>query len=248
MFTLKLLGSAALKGPEGPLGGRASQRRRLAALALLVMKPSGVSRDILTSTLWPHDECERARHLLADTVTVLNRAFGEEVIVAIGDDLHLQPGRVACDARQFEDALERSALEEAVKLYEGPFLDGFFVEGSDEFDGWASSERDRLHALFERALELRAEECARQGDDRAALECWRRLAAENPYDSRVACQVAQALARAGDPASALQQAQGHLALLTDLLGISPPEEMLAVLDELRTTLQRTYIKTGSGAP
>src|SRR3989449_3685365 len=35
-------------------------------------------------------------------------------------------------------------LAGAVALYGGPFLDGFYLRGSDEFERWAETERGRL--------------------------------------------------------------------------------------------------------
>ena len=63
MFSLRLLGGAMIEGPEGPLGGRASQRRRLALLSLLARgRDRPVSRDKLLGLLWPETDSDRARH------------------------------------------------------------------------------------------------------------------------------------------------------------------------------------------
>ncbi|MGH7446963.1 MAG: tetratricopeptide repeat protein, partial [Longimicrobiales bacterium] len=164
---------------------------------------------------------------------VINRALGGEVVTAVGDELRLQFDRLACDARAFEDAVERGAFDEAVRLYTGPFLDGFFVEGSEDFERWASAERERLQDLYGGALERLAVERAGRGDLRGAVECWRRLAADDPFNSRVACELADALNRAGDRAGALQQLQGHISTLEQELGIAPPEEVASLVRTLR---------------
>jgi TolB-like protein/DNA-binding SARP family transcriptional activator/Tfp pilus assembly protein PilF len=235
VFTLKLLGGASLEGPDGPLTGRVSQRRRLAALALLAMcRRQGLGREKLAAALWPESEADRARHLLSDTVYVINRALGGEVVTAVADELRLRFDRVACDARTFEEAVERGALDEAIRLYTGPFLDGFFVDGSEEFERWASAERERLRELFGHALERLAVERAERGDLRGAFECWRRLAADDPFNSRVACRLADALNQGGDRAGALQQLQSHIASLEQELGIAPPEEVTSLVRTLRT--------------
>lgn len=128
MFTLKLLGGANLDGPDGPLTGRVAQRRRLAVLALLAMNRwQGLAREKLAAMLWPESDGDRARHLLSDTVYVINRALGGEPITAVGDELRLRVDRPSCDAREFEDAVERGALDHAVRLYAGPFMDGFWT-------------------------------------------------------------------------------------------------------------------------
>jgi TolB-like protein/DNA-binding SARP family transcriptional activator len=235
VFTLKLLGGASLEGPDGPLTGRVSQRRRLALLALLAAsRRPGLSREKLAATLWPDSDGDRARHLLSDTVYVINRALGGEVVSAAGDELRLRRDRLACDARAFEDALELGSVEEAVRSFTGPFMDGFFLEGSEEFERWVTVERERLQSAFGRALERLATERASRGDAGGAVDGWRRLAVEDPFNSRVACRLAEALTAAGDRAGALQHLQDHSATLERELGIGSPEEVVALERSLRT--------------
>ncbi|MGH9025957.1 MAG: hypothetical protein ACRDWD_07560, partial [Acidimicrobiia bacterium] len=68
MFTLRLFGGASIEGSDGPLSGRAIQRRRLALLALLATARSrGLTRDKLVGYLWPERTADAARHLLSDS-------------------------------------------------------------------------------------------------------------------------------------------------------------------------------------
>jgi TolB-like protein/DNA-binding SARP family transcriptional activator/Tfp pilus assembly protein PilF len=233
VFILKLLGGAALEGPEGPVAGRPAQKRRLALLALLTMSRTGrVGREKLATYLWPDSDAERSRHLLSDAVYVLNRALGGDAITGIGDDLLLTPDRLACDARRFESALERGDVEEAARLYAGPFLDGFFLDGSEAFERWAAAERDRLAARFASALERLAAARDAAGDAQGAAEAWRRLAAEDPFNSRVAAGFARALDRGGDRAAALQHLHAHVGLLRNELGLGATPELLASIETL----------------
>jgi TolB-like protein/DNA-binding SARP family transcriptional activator len=235
VFTLKLLGGANLDGPDGPLTGRVAQRRRLALLALLAMnRRQGLAREKLAAMLWPDSDGDRARHLLSDSVYVINRALGGEPITAVGDELRLRGDRLSCDARGFEDAVERGHLADAVRLYAGPFMDGFFVEGTEEFERWMSAERERLQELHARALEHLAIERNDRGDLRGAIECWRRLTTGDPFNSRLACGFAAALDRGGDRAGALQHLQDHTSTLQKELGIAPPVEVATLVRALRT--------------
>ena len=234
MFILKLLGGASVDGPDGPFTGRVSQRRRLAALALLAMnRRQGLGREKLAAILWPESDGDRARHLLSDTVYVINRALGGDIVTGVGDELRLNLERLGCDARAFEDAVERGALDDAVRLYAGPLLDGFAVEGSEEFERWMLSERERLQDLYGRAVERLALERRERGDIRGAVECWRRLAADDPFNSRVACALAHALDHAGDRAGALHHLQAHVSTLAKELGIPPPEDVATLVRTLR---------------
>ena len=57
MFTLRLLGSASLDGPDGPVAGRAALRQRVALLAILAVEhPRPLSRDKLVAYLWPESD------------------------------------------------------------------------------------------------------------------------------------------------------------------------------------------------
>ncbi|HYO45307.1 MAG TPA: BTAD domain-containing putative transcriptional regulator, partial [Gemmatimonadota bacterium] len=213
-YILKLLGGLTLASPDGPLEGRVVQRRRLALLALLAAaRGRPVSRDKLIATLWPESPTERARHSLSDALHVFHKVLGERAIVTAGDELWLDPEVVTSDAAAFEAAVEGGALERAVELYGGPFLDGFFVSGAVEFDDWAAGERERLARVYAGALERLAAEAAGRGDPGTAAGWWLQRSAQDPYDARVAVRFMEALAAAGDRAGAIQHAVAHAALL-----------------------------------
>ena len=159
LWNLKLLGGISVTGSPGPLSGAAVQDRRLALLAVLAMQPGGAARrDRVVALLWPESSVQRARHSLSDALYVLNKSFGSRAILASGDELRLDKAVVDCDVDLFELALSGGAWEEAADLYRGPFLDGFHVSGSVEFEEWAGIERERLERAHAQALERLAEE------------------------------------------------------------------------------------------
>src|SRR5262244_667149 len=117
MFTLRLLGSASLDGPDGPVSGRAALRQRIALLALLAVEhPRPLSRDRLVASLWPESGTDDARHLLRDSLYLLRSALGDDTVLSTGDDLRLNPARLTCDVWGFEAALERDDPEGAVGI------------------------------------------------------------------------------------------------------------------------------------
>ena len=91
---------------QGALVGPASQRHRVALLALLALShPRPISRDRLIAFLWPERDSEHARNLLKQGVHALRKAFGEAAIASAGDELYLGAEVVACDVVAFEAAL-----------------------------------------------------------------------------------------------------------------------------------------------
>lgn len=233
MIRLRLFGGASLAGPDGPIAGRGAQRRRLALLALLAVARRPIARDKLIAWLWPDDDTATARKLLSDALYVLRRDVDDQAIETAGDQVRLDPTRVACDVVEFEEALERGDAAAAVALYDGPFLDGFFLDGLDEFERWATGERERLERRYRDALEQLATAAALSGDARAASAWWRKLAAQDPYDGRVALALMNALVASGDRAGALQHARVHEALLREELGAAPDAELVHLAARLR---------------
>jgi TolB-like protein/DNA-binding SARP family transcriptional activator len=234
MFQLKLLGVPALEQDGALFTGRASQRHRIALLALLALAPGRrLSRDKLIAYLWPESDPDRARNLLKVSTYVLRSAIGEDALLSNGDELRLNTGLIGVDVEEFEGALDRSDPERAVALYRGPLLDGFFLSEAAEFERWVDYERERLAGTYRNALEALADAARGAGDLRRAAEWWKLRAAQEPYDSRVALRLMQALEASGNRAGALQHAAIHQSLLKEEFGLESAPEVAALAERLR---------------
>ncbi|MGE0553609.1 MAG: BTAD domain-containing putative transcriptional regulator [Gemmatimonadales bacterium] len=248
MTIIRLLGAPSLEGPAGPLEGPAVHRRRLALLALLVRAPRRtLARDRLSALLWPEADSERARHNLADAVYAIRRALGAAVLRTRGDDLTLAES-VTADVDELEAAERADDWARVVRSYPGPFMDGFHVSAAAELDRWLEGERTRLAGLQRRALASLAEQAER--DDRwpDAAAWWRRLSFEEPYDSRIATRLVQALCRAGDRAGALAHAERHAALLSDELGLEADPEIRLAAEPARVQPPESAAVPDAAAP
>jgi DNA-binding SARP family transcriptional activator/TolB-like protein len=232
MFSVEFFGGASIEGANGAVAGPATQRHRIALLALL-STARAASRDKLGAYLWPERDSENARKLLNQAVHAVRRALGPGAILSAGDELRLGSSVVRCDVVAFEAALAAGELEQAVGLYSGPFLDGFHLGSAPEFEHWAERERQRLAGAYARALERLAEAAEARDDAASAVEWWKARAAHDPYDSRVAFELMRAQVAAGNPAGALQQAAIHSRLLDEELGTEPGPEVLNLAERLR---------------
>lgn len=240
MQRLKLFGGVCIERNETPLAGRAVQRRRLALLALLAAARAkggatgvGVSRDKLIATLWPTADAENGRRYLSDSVYRVNQALESEVISAAGDELHLNTAHLPTDLVEFHECRARGDHAGAIALYAGPFLDGFFLSDAPELEHWVEAERARCAAEFAQSLETLGAEAAKRGAASEAAAWMRRLAAHDPYNSRVALLLMRALRDAGDPAAAIQHARIHETLLREELELAPDPAVTALASELR---------------
>jgi DNA-binding SARP family transcriptional activator/uncharacterized protein HemY len=249
MQRLLLFGGLSLEGPQGPITGRAAQRRRLALLALLAAEhPRPLSRDKVIALLWPESDTAHARHLLRQALYLLRGVLGEEALLSPGEELRLEPQRLRCDLWEFRDALGQDDPEAAVAACAGPFLDGVFLTDAQEFERWVETERTRLARGHAEALEALAGRCVAAGDLQAATGWWWRLAEHDPYNSRVALRLMQALEAAGDRAGALRHAEAHASLLRSELGAEPDPDVLALATRLREQPGPRAEEAGSGAP
>ena len=236
-FYLRLFGSPCIEADGGGgavLSGRVAQRHRLGLLALIAMAPGQrLSRDKLIAYLWPESDAERGRNLLKVSSYVLRTTLGEGALLSEGDELRLNADLVGTDAAEFEAALERSDYARAVALYKSPFLDGFFLSEAPEFEQWANRERERLAIGYAKALEALAEEAQAERDYSRAADWWKRRAVQDPYDSRVALRLMQALEASGNPAGAVQHATVHQRLLQQEFGLATAPEITALAERLR---------------
>ena len=204
MFRLATFGGLSLIDDRTP--DIAIPRRRLAVLALLAQAGDrGLTRDKLVAYLWPDSSADAARHSLEQLLYSVRRQYGAFVFAGT-DPLRLNSAVIASDIAEFESALARGADAEAVALYSGPFLDGFYLKNADEFERWVEEERSRLGKACAGALERLAERAARCGDWPGAVSSWRALVALDRLSARNASGLIRALAAAGDRPEALRTA------------------------------------------
>src|SRR5438046_1810691 len=156
MIRLKTFGTPALQRDDGPLGPGASQRRRLALLAILAAAgEEGVSRDKIVAYLWPDAGDDQARHALAQMLYLLRREEpGAEIVVGTSE-LSLNPDAIQSDVAEFKAALAAGDVDRVAAVYTAPFLDGFYLTNAADFERWTEMERrhfaEQARTSFERA-------------------------------------------------------------------------------------------------
>ena len=234
MLRLTTFGGLALSRDGVALTGAAAQRSRLSLLALLATAgPTGFSRDKLLLYLWPESDEERARHALKQAVYSLRRELGSEEVIVGTAALSLNPLIITSDAREFEAAIAAGDLAAAVSLYTGPFLDGFHLKDSTEYERWSAEQRARFAHLWVSSVEKLAGDCEARGAWREAAGYWRSLAASEPLSGRLALSLMKALAESGDLGAALQQYRIHEALLREELGSAPEAAVSSFAESLK---------------
>src|SRR5438552_1195628 len=185
MIRLRTLGAVDLKDSEGrELRPLLTQPKRLALLTYLALAgSSGFSRrDTVAALFWPELDEEHARGSLRQALRFLRRSLGERVIVSRGEEeIGVDRGVLRCDATAFMEACEAGRDAEALDLYQGAFLDGFFVsEAAPELERWVEDERIDLRRRAAASAWALADGYRLAGDRHGAAALARRAAGVGP--------------------------------------------------------------------
>ena len=253
MIRLRLLGGASLERDGIAIAGKATQRRRLALLAILAVTRGTIGREKLLVLLWPEQDTAGGRRLLSEALHVLRKELGDGAFRTAGDEVGLTLDVLSCDLWHYEDAVRAGQLAIAAASYGGPLLDGFYVSGAEGFEKWLDAERDRLHRSYALTLEGLALECEADKRYEAAAEWWVKLLRVDPASTRYAHRLMCALEAVGDVASAIRHATAHTAALREEIGADPPPEFVRELERLRRSpntvrLGATHEEEAAGAP
>jgi predicted ATPase/DNA-binding winged helix-turn-helix (wHTH) protein len=163
-WRIELFGGLWVKG-NGQEIARFRTRQAGALLAYLAYwEERAHSRETLIGTIWPEDDTDTARAKLRQALASLRKqlelpgwAHGS-VIIADRLNVRLNREAVTTDVAEFRAALAASEedpqkavsyLANAVSLYNGPLLEGYY-------DEWIAPESDLLTEQFERARDLLA--------------------------------------------------------------------------------------------
>jgi len=234
MLRMQTLGGLAVLAEGKPLRGNAQQPRRLAVLALLARAGSGgINRDRIAALLWADVEEERARRSLNQALYALRQELGSEDAILGTRDLRLNPELIEVDLAEFDSARRSGAMEQAARLYTGPFLGDFHLPGTAEFDRWAEAERASIAADYRAVLESVAASAAERNDRAGAVFWWRRLASLDPADAGAAQGLMRALALAGDAPAALRHAEIFDQIRQQELELPPDPEVRALAERIR---------------
>ncbi|HVF40052.1 MAG TPA: bacterial transcriptional activator domain-containing protein [Gemmatimonadaceae bacterium] len=201
MIHLRTLGGLDLKGPDARhTRAVLVQPKRVALLAYLALaRPRGYQRrDALIALFWPDKDSEHARNALRQSIFALRQSLGTDIIDSRGDhDVGINWHAFSCDAEAFESALDAGRSIDALELYRGDLLPGFFVGGVD-LEHWIESERARLRRLAAKEAWLLSDRAGASGNLALAVQWARHVAALSPDDEASVKRLVELLGKAGD--------------------------------------------------
>ncbi|HEV2749755.1 MAG TPA: AAA family ATPase, partial [Gemmatimonadales bacterium] len=196
------------------------------------------TRDYLMDLLWPDVPAVRARHSLAQALTVLKAKIGREHLIVQRASVGLAPGVVQADVGTLD------ANEPAIR---GQFLDGFEVPGAVQFEQWKDEQRARLMPRIRDCL-VKQMDAGRRFGDFSAVEKHAQLLFElDPLSEDAVRGVMEARAWVGDRSNALKAYARFEARLAEELGAKPSMDLTRIANLLREGRRAAPRPVGAGA-
>ena len=226
-----------------PIEGFVSDKAQ-ALLFYLATTRETHSRTKMTGLLWADFPEDKARTSLRTALHNLNQLVEpyldaqRKTLAFAGEQPHW------LDTAEFKTLLRRhlsptpltpaqaEGLRAAVALYQGDFLEGFYIDDAPEFEEWMLLERERLRHLMLEALAALIHYDLTTAQYETAISHTRRLLAMEPWREEAHRQLMLLLARQGDFNAALRQYDKCAALLDEELGVEPMPETTALRDRI----------------
>jgi DNA-binding SARP family transcriptional activator len=229
-----LLGLPLVTLQTGYLG--IPRREVRAMLYYLANRLEPVAREQLCYLFWPDAPESTARRALSHLLTHLRNALpSSEDVVTCDDGVQLNGQRVWTDTAVFEkhcctSMRERQLplLQQGIDLYRGPFLSGFALNSSAEFEAWVVVERSRWERLYLEALAILIEKQTACGAYEAAITNARLYLHTNDLAEEVHRRLIELYAAIGNRFMAIRQFETCAGILSRELGLSPQPMTWAV--------------------
>ncbi|MFN2344948.1 MAG: BTAD domain-containing putative transcriptional regulator, partial [Dermatophilaceae bacterium] len=236
MIRLSVLGTVDLRDANNAeLRQVVMQPKRLALLAYMAASARDVHRrDTLVGLFWPELDSERARGALSKALHHLRASLGPDVLVTRGDEeVLVERTHLWCDAAAFEQALDQGRHAEALGLYGGDLLKGFFRSDAPEFEHWVERERERLRQRATAAAWSLVDQEEQLGNRAGAASWARRAQLLSPDDEAGLRRLLAVLERAGDRAGAVRIYEEFVSHLAREYELTPTEETQALVDRIK---------------
>jgi DNA-binding SARP family transcriptional activator/tetratricopeptide (TPR) repeat protein len=250
---IRVLGPLEVLVDGAPI--RVDTRKALAILALLAVEGRPFARDELAAMCWPDSDDESARGALRRTLSVLRSALGgrwlrvdrSTVALVPADDVTVDLGVLDAGLAAASAGTDVDALAAAASVARGPFLAGFSLRDSPDFDDWRATRATTVERRVVELLDRLGAAAETAGNLPLAADTASRLVELDPLDEPARRRLMAVLARAGDRAGAIREYRATVAVLERELGVAPLAETTALYDAIRDGTLATDNRAGPHA-
>lgn len=206
------------------------------------------SRQALAGLLWGDVPDSNARASLRTVLWDLRQHFASHLIITRDSAAFNRDAPYWLDVEAFRQYIEDglrdtaqekltegqvAALEQAVALYRGDLLEGFYVSDAPLFEEWVVGERERLRQAALRALHTLSAHYVEQGAHHKGIETTARLLTLEPWLEEGHQQLMRLLALSGRRGAALAQYETCRRILREELNVEPMPETTALYEQIR---------------
>ncbi|HEX6254498.1 MAG TPA: AAA family ATPase [Euzebyales bacterium] len=237
-------------------------RKAIALLAYLAVTGRPCRRETLAGVGWPDAAPDRANASLRRTLSTIRRVAGADVLTADGGTIGLDRSAIWVDVDAARDAVAVASahphgagvactacvppLTAAAVLHRGPFLEGFGLRDSPEFDEWALRTADALQRELADLLALLVDAHVLNGDLSAAAQLAQRHLALDALHEPAHRTLMRLYTWQGRRGAALRQYRECVRVLEQELGVPPVDETTRLYDDI--VADRLPPSTRSAAP
>ena len=234
LFHLQLLGIPVLswQGEDFAL----SRRQARALLFRLAIGPP-TTRDDLCLLLWPDAADATARRNLTRLLSYIRQTLPHPDLLSVNRTaVSRNPDLVSIDVTQFQQLCvqdDAAALATAVSLVRAPFLAGFSLPGSREYDFWLTQTQQHIERQYLAALSRLVELKTVVPDHPAAIQYIQQYLAADDLAEDMHRQLITLYAANGDRSAALRQYEQCFVVLERELGVAPLPQTRAAYEAAR---------------
>jgi len=218
-----------------------------ALLAYLAVSGRPHQRDALAGLLWGEMPDAAAANNLRQSLTNLRKLADPHLIITRDTVAFNCSAPFSLDTATFKDLMRLSGgqpaqqrvglLRQALDLYRGEFLEGFYVRDAPDFEDWALVQRVHLRELALAGWDALTGLLLDTGDYDGAVDAAGRLLAMDPWREEAHRQRMLALARSGQLSGALAQYQTCRETMQREFDADPSAETSALYERIRAALR-----------
>lgn len=226
---------------------------------LLLYRQTVHPREVVAETFWQSSELDRARRNLNTTLWQLRKAFRQvndqqtNLIATTPEQIRLnREADLWLDVALFEEMAKKglvhaedgctvaaiTALDQAVELYQGDLLHGFY-------DSWVLQERERLRLIYLRCLKRLMTIHRVQGNLDASIDYAQHILRVEPWREDIHRTLMTLYAESSRRTDAIAQYQVCREILASELAIQPMSETEELYRSLMTNSHDNHPRTVS---
>jgi len=231
MLEIKTLGGLSLKVNGHSLHDLGSHKAE-ALLVYLAAGPGACSRNVLATLLWPDNSERQALTSLRVALAILRKEVGVYMNITRDHVGIKAAAQVYFDVADLEAKLARQEVEEALAIYQGEFLQGFYIRDNLEFEDWRVWQQERIQRLVTSALHAAVSNAIEKENYKKGQVLAQKLLQLDSLDELAHRKCILLYALEGQRVDALAQYSRCKTVLQAELGVEPAQETQALYAQI----------------